>query len=87
VFVLEEFDLFATKRSKQTLLYNLLDSLQTSGMQAAVVGLSCRQDVVEMLEKRVKSRFRCVRVWGGGKRDKWGWLRDRSAFGEELEGG
>ncbi|KAI3431512.1 hypothetical protein D9Q98_004562 [Chlorella vulgaris] len=57
VFVLDEFDLFATKRSKQTLLYNLLDSLQTSGMQAAVVGLSCRQDVVEMLEKRVKSRF------------------------------
>lgn len=57
VFVLDEFDLFAAKRSKQTLLYNLLDALQTSGMQAAVVGLTCRHDVVEMLEKRVKSRF------------------------------
>lgn len=34
VFVLDEFDLFAAKRSKQTLLYNLLDALQTSGMQA-----------------------------------------------------
>ncbi|KAL4422006.1 hypothetical protein ABPG77_005436 [Micractinium sp. CCAP 211/92] len=57
VFVLDEFDLFAAKRSKQTLLYNLLDALQTSGMQAAVIGLTCRHDVVEMLEKRVKSRF------------------------------
>lgn len=28
-------------------------------LQAAVVGLTCRQDVVETLEKRVKSRFRC----------------------------
>lgn len=35
VFVLDEFDLFAAKRSKQTLLYNLLDALQTSGMQAS----------------------------------------------------
>jgi hypothetical protein len=31
--VLDEFDMFAGKRSKQTLLYNLLDALQTSGMQ------------------------------------------------------
>ncbi len=28
--------------------------------QAAVVGVTVRHDVVEMLEKRVKSRFRCV---------------------------
>ena len=27
-------------------------------IQAAVVGVTCRQDVVELLEKRVKSRFR-----------------------------
>lgn len=33
MFVLDDFDLFASKRSKQTLLYNLLDALQTSGMQ------------------------------------------------------
>ncbi len=32
VFVLEEFDLFA-KRTKQAVLYNLLDALVTSGMQ------------------------------------------------------
>ena len=56
IFILDEFDLFA-KRVKQTLLYNLLDSLQSSGVQAAVVGLTVRQDAVELLEKRVKSRF------------------------------
>lgn len=33
VFLLDDFDLFAAKRAKQTLLYNLLDALQTSGMQ------------------------------------------------------
>lgn len=55
VFVLDEFDLFAG--SKQTLLYNLLDALLVSGVRAVVLGTSVRHDVVEMLEKRVKSRF------------------------------
>lgn len=32
VFVLDDFDLFATK-AKQTTLYNLLDALQSAGMQ------------------------------------------------------
>ena len=32
MFLLDDFDLFA-KRAKQALLYNLLDALQTSGMQ------------------------------------------------------
>lgn len=40
VFVLDDFDLFA-KRAKQTTLYNLLDALQSAGMQ--VMGsLDCR---------------------------------------------
>ncbi|EIE26129.1 hypothetical protein COCSUDRAFT_40278 [Coccomyxa subellipsoidea C-169] len=56
VFVLDEFDLFA-KPVKQTVLYNLLDALQASNIQAAVVGLSARFDVMEIMEKRVKSRF------------------------------
>jgi hypothetical protein len=37
IFVLDEFDMFAGKRSKQTLLYNLLDALQTSGMQVGML--------------------------------------------------
>lgn len=56
VFILEEFDLFA-QRPKQRLLYNLLDSMQSTLTQAAVVGLSCRLDADELLEKRVRSRF------------------------------
>lgn len=56
VFILEEFDLFA-QRPKQRLLYNLLDAMQSTSTQAAVVGLSCRLDADELLEKRVRSRF------------------------------
>jgi origin recognition complex subunit 4 len=56
VFVLDDFDLFA-KRAKQTLLYCLLDALQTSGVQAVVLGTTVRHDCLDLLEKRVKSRL------------------------------
>nr|CDS33819.1 origin recognition complex subunit 4 [Hymenolepis microstoma] len=55
--VLEEFDLFAAHRN-QALLYNLLDvSCHADGAPLCIIGLTCRLDVMEMLEKRVKSRF------------------------------
>ena len=56
VFVLDEFQGF-TMRPKQTLLYHLLDILQSGETQMAVVGLTEKLDVVESLEKRIKSRF------------------------------
>uniref|UniRef100_A0A1A8G4K8 Origin recognition complex subunit 4 n=2 Tax=Nothobranchius korthausae TaxID=1143690 RepID=A0A1A8G4K8_9TELE len=56
LFVLEEFDLFAHHKN-QTLLYNLFDVSQSAQAPVAVVGLTCRLDVLELLEKRVKSRF------------------------------
>ncbi|KAK6606321.1 origin recognition complex subunit [Botrytis cinerea] len=56
VFVLDEFDLFTT-HSRQTLLYNLFDIAQARKAPIAVLGLTTRVDVVESLEKRVKSRF------------------------------
>ena len=56
VFVLDEFDLFTT-HSRQTLLYNLFDIAQARKAPIAVLGLTTRIDVVETLEKRVKSRF------------------------------
>ena len=56
LFVVDEFDAFA-QRSKQTLLYNLLDSMQNAQVRACVLGLTSRLDAVEMLEKRVRSRF------------------------------
>ena len=64
VFVLEEFDLFAKggAKSKQTLLYAVLDLLQQAHVQAAVVGVTSRHDAAEMLEKRVRSRFSFRRI-------------------------
>ncbi|XP_052805981.1 origin recognition complex subunit 4-like [Mya arenaria] len=56
LFVVEEFDLFAFHRN-QTLLYNLFDISQSAQTPICVLGVTCRLDVVELLEKRVKSRF------------------------------
>ncbi|KAH3704707.1 origin recognition complex subunit 4-like [Dreissena polymorpha] len=56
LFVLEEFDLFAFHRN-QTLLYNLFDISQSAQTPICVLGVTCRLDVIELLEKRVKSRF------------------------------
>ncbi len=56
IFILDEFDLFTT-HSRQTLLYNLFDIAQARKAPIVVLGLTTRIDVVESLEKRVKSRF------------------------------
>ncbi|CAO3659750.1 unnamed protein product [Umbelopsis vinacea] len=56
IFILDEFDLFA-QHPKQALLYNLFDIAQSSQNPIAVIGLTCRLDTMELLEKRVKSRF------------------------------
>lgn len=56
IFAIDEFDLFAT-HARQTLLYNLFDIAQARKAPIAVIGLTTRIDVVESLEKRVKSRF------------------------------
>ncbi|KAH8656194.1 origin recognition complex subunit 4 C-terminus-domain-containing protein [Tricladium varicosporioides] len=56
IFILDEFDLFTT-HARQTLLYNLFDIAQAKKAPIAVFGLTTRIDVVESLEKRVKSRF------------------------------
>ncbi|KAF8537921.1 origin recognition complex subunit 4 C-terminus-domain-containing protein [Trichophaea hybrida] len=56
IFVLDEFDHFAL-HPRQTLLYNLFDIAQAKKAPIAVLGLTCKIDVVDSLEKRVKSRF------------------------------
>ncbi|KAG0251857.1 origin recognition complex subunit 4 [Actinomortierella ambigua] len=56
VFILDEFDLFA-QHSKQSLLYNLFDVAQSAEWPVAVIGVTCRLDALDLLEKRVKSRF------------------------------
>lgn len=56
IFVLEEFDLFCA-HGNQTLIYNLFDVAQSAQAPICVLGLTRRNDVIELLEKRVKSRF------------------------------
>ena len=56
MFILEEFDLFCSHHN-QTLLYNLFDISQSAQAPICVLGITCRLDVIELLEKRVKSRF------------------------------
>ncbi|XP_052754243.1 origin recognition complex subunit 4 isoform X2 [Galleria mellonella] len=57
VFVLEEFDMFCHSGRTQTLLYNLFDITHTKQAPMCVLGTTNRLDVMELLEKRVKSRF------------------------------
>ncbi|KAI0355340.1 hypothetical protein OH77DRAFT_1403202 [Trametes cingulata] len=83
IVVLDGFDLFAT-HARQALLYCLLDTAQAcrasggggqggsaSGM--AVVGVTARVDTINLLEKRVKSRFsgRMIRMAGAGRFQVW----------------
>ncbi|XP_059609153.1 origin recognition complex subunit 4 [Phlebotomus argentipes] len=56
IFLLEEFDLFCAHHN-QTLLYNLFDVSQSPHVPVCILGVTCRLDVMELLEKRVKSRF------------------------------
>ncbi|XP_063174455.1 origin recognition complex subunit 4 isoform X2 [Candoia aspera] len=56
LFILDEFDLFVHHKN-QTLLYNLFDISQSAQTPIAVIGLTCRLDILELMEKRVKSRF------------------------------
>jgi Cdc6-like AAA superfamily ATPase len=54
--VIDRFDAFA-RRSRQTLLYSLLDLTQSPSVHLAVVGMTSNADTTDMLEKRLKSRF------------------------------
>jgi len=61
VVILDGFDLFAL-HPRQSLLYCLLDAVQncragTRSKGLAVIGITSRMDTINILEKRVKSRF------------------------------
>jgi origin recognition complex subunit 4 len=66
--ILDGFDLFAL-HPRQSLLYCLLDTVQScragaQGKGLAVIGVTSRMDTINILEKRVKSRFsgRMIRI-------------------------
>ncbi|KAH7887714.1 origin recognition complex subunit 4 C-terminus-domain-containing protein [Phlebopus sp. FC_14] len=61
IVVLDAFDLFA-QHARQSLLYCLLDTVQSCRVGQgnnglAVIGVTTRVDTINLLEKRVKSRF------------------------------
>lgn len=56
IFIIENFELFCAHHN-QALLYNLFDVAQSAQTPICILGLTSRLDVVELLEKRVKSRF------------------------------
>lgn len=77
IIILDAFDLFAM-HARQSLLYCLFDTAQHSRVGAndkgmAVVGVTTRIDTINLLEKRVKSRFsgRILRTAGPPKLDHW----------------
>ncbi|XP_020291652.1 origin recognition complex subunit 4 isoform X2 [Pseudomyrmex gracilis] len=81
IFVLDEFDLFCGHHN-QTLLYNLFDVAQSAQVPICVLGVTCRLDVVELLEKRVKSRYshRQIFLFPGDTSSS-----EQSAFDDRLE--
>lgn len=61
IIVLDAFDLFAL-HPRQSLLYCLFDAVQncrasSDNQGIAVIGITSRMDTIQLLEKRVKSRF------------------------------
>merc|ERR1719174_3404698 len=56
VMVLDQFEYFCY-RARQTLLYNLFDIAQEAGVHLSVIGMSEKLDVMDSLEKRIRSRF------------------------------
>ncbi|KAJ1462445.1 hypothetical protein M885DRAFT_505293 [Pelagophyceae sp. CCMP2097] len=55
--VLSHFESFATRDTRQTLLYLLLDAIGDDGARIVIVGITADLHVLELLEKRVRSRL------------------------------
>ena len=94
IVVLDGFDLFAT-HARQALLYCLLDTAQAcrtgtgSGSGMAVVGVTARVDTINLLEKRVKSRFsgRMIRAACPAKVEHWVELAKATLGAPVVSGG
>ncbi|KAJ7600733.1 origin recognition complex subunit 4 C-terminus-domain-containing protein, partial [Mycena floridula] len=77
IVIIEGFDHF-TLHARQALLYCLLDTVQgchtgTESKGLAVLGITARVDTINLLEKRVKSRFsgRMIRTAPPNKLNQW----------------
>lgn len=56
VFIFDEIDTFAGP-VRQTLLYNLFDMVEHARVPVCILGCTTKLNILEYLEKRVKSRF------------------------------
>ncbi|AMD20384.1 HDL360Cp [Eremothecium sinecaudum] len=56
IFIFDEIDKFAGP-VRQTLLYNLFDMVEHARVPVCILGCTTKLNVLEFLEKRVKSRF------------------------------
>ncbi|KAG7096915.1 hypothetical protein E1B28_004319 [Marasmius oreades] len=79
VLILDAFDLF-TFHPRQSLLYSLLDTVQSCRAGAgnkgmAVIGLTTRMDTLNLFEKRVKSRFSGRMIRTASPKLSTDWLR------------
>ncbi|KAJ7498892.1 hypothetical protein FB451DRAFT_1334485 [Mycena latifolia] len=79
VVILDAFDLFA-QHPRQSLLYCLLDTVQScragaSSKGIAVIGMTARVDTLNLLEKRVKSRFSGRMLRTGPPSQSQGWVQ------------
>lgn len=77
IVILDAFDLFSL-HPRQSLLYCLLDTVQSCGAGpknkgVAVIGVTTRMDSINLLEKRVKSRFsgRMIRTASPAELSDW----------------
>ncbi|CAO1631191.1 unnamed protein product [Parajaminaea phylloscopi] len=74
IITLDFFELL-TSRPRQALLYCLFDAVQSGTYRPglAVVGMTRQPDTVDLLEKRVKSRFshRTIHCYPPGTTDDW----------------
>ncbi|KAB0803410.1 hypothetical protein PPYR_00380 [Photinus pyralis] len=68
IFILEEFHLFCSHHN-QTLLYNLFDVSQSAQTPICVLGITFQLEIIESLEKRVKSRFSHRQIFLSPKED------------------
>ncbi|KAK7049497.1 origin recognition complex subunit 4 [Paramarasmius palmivorus] len=78
ILILEGFDLFAL-HPRQSLLYSLLDTVQSCRAGAeyngmAVIGITTRMDTINLFEKRVKSRFSGRMIRTAAPRQTKDWL-------------
>lgn len=97
VVILDAFDEFAL-HGRQALLYCLLDTVQScrvgSGLNGlAVIGVTNRVDTINLLEKRVKSRFSGRMLRTAGPRSVQDWWKLTGAIlkvplseGEDMDG-